>query len=108
MDSIVKYAATVLVTIVISGTGFWMMIGREYVTRTEAEAIAAAKVVGVESYFEQYRLRLEDRLAASAKQNEEIKIVINKNTEVINDFKVQMAIMTKTLSDIEKRLNEKD
>ena len=41
---IASQAATVLITIVISMTGFWMMIGREFVTREEVSKMTETRL----------------------------------------------------------------
>ena len=56
-------ATTVLVTIVLTMTGFWMMIGREFVTRSEARDMIAEKINHVDE------------------GNQDVKRVIQKNTD---------------------------
>ncbi len=96
-NEFIKYIATVLVTIVISMTGFWMMMGRNYVTRAETKVIAAEKMVIVEERLEMY-LGREDKLEA----------LINMNTKAINEFRVQTAILNQTLQHMQNQMEEKD
>ena len=92
-SQLTKYGATVLVTIVISMTGFWLMIGREYITRTEAEAIAADKTAIVAQ-------RLNDKIES----DKDVVRALENNTKAINDFQVQIATLAKTLEFMEKRI----
>ncbi len=89
-----KYGLTVLVTIVISMTGFWLMIGREYVTRTEAEMIANDKTAIVSQ-------RLNDKIES----DKDIVRALENNTRAINEFQVQIATLAKTLEFMEKRID---
>lgn len=109
MDALLNmatYAVTVLVTIVISMTGYWLMIGRKLVTRDEAENICNDKVFNLRTEVNQYKFRIDDKIVDLIKQTDELKIVIDRNTEVITEFRIQMAILTKTLDEIQKRLND--
>lgn len=83
------YGATVLITIIISMTGFWMMMGRDFVTRAEAKEIAIEQVVLVDQKLEIYR-----------QDTKETRSVINKNSEVINELRVEIAKLTQALHGI--------
>lgn len=89
-----KYGITVLITIIISMTGFWLMMGREYITRAEAEAIAADKTAIVSQ-------RLNDKMES----DKEIVRALENNTRAINDFQVQIATLAKTLEFMEKKID---
>lgn len=89
VKQIVMYGATVLITIIISMTGFWMMMGRDFVTRAEAKEIAIEQVVLVDQKLEIYR-----------QDTKETRSVINKNSEVINELRVEIAKLTQALHGI--------
>lgn len=90
--SLLSYAATVLITIVISMTSFWMMIGREFVTRNEAEVIVNQKIEAVDA-----------KIKIANENSEKVGVVIQKNTDAIRSLEVQIAILNKTLELLEKR-----
>lgn len=94
---LMKYAGTVLITIIISMTGFWMMIGREYATRTEVKASVSE---GISS--------LEDKLDIYLKQEEKLSRIIESNTIAINEFRVQIASLGKTLGYLEQEMKKID
>lgn len=96
INDIAKYAATVLLTIVISMTGFWMMIGREYVTRSEAEIISDDKIALLAQRF-------NDKIESDKK----IVSALDNNTQAINEFKIQIATLGKTLEYVEKQIEGK-
>lgn len=90
----------VLITIIISMTGFWMMIGREFVTRSEAETIVNQRV---QSDIKSLQLQM-DNFAANDNMSRQ---ALQKNTEAIQGLQVQMASLNTTL-EIMVRSYEKD
>lgn len=96
-NDIVKYAATVLVTIVISMTGFWMMMGRNYVTRTEANEIAVQRIGIIDTKLDLY-----------LQSSNEIKIIITQNTSAINEFRVQSAKLNQTLLFLQDQIRQEN
>lgn len=89
-----KYGMTVLITIIISMTGFWLMMGREYITRAEAEAIAADKTAIVAQ-------RLNDKIES----DKDVVRALENNTKAINEFQIQIATLAKTLEFMEKKID---
>jgi hypothetical protein len=87
--------ATVMITIIISMTSFWMMIGRNFTTRNEVNTMMENRVHIVEQQIEQ-----------SAASNIKVQGVIEKNTEAIQGLHVQIAILNKTLELLEKQRND--
>ena len=90
-SSMIGHAATVLITIVISMTGFWMMIGRDFVTRIEAKEIAVQQVTNVADKLEYYM-----------EESKETRKVISNNSDVINDLRVELAKLTSAIDSINK------
>ncbi len=78
-------------------TGFWMMMGRNYVTRAEVNVIAEEKMRSVDGKLNLY-LKREDKL----------EVIINQNTNAINEFKVQSAILNQTLQHMQKQMENRD
>lgn len=96
MKEILKYAATVLLTIVLSMTGFWLMIGRDFITRAEAAVIADDKVALISQ-------RLNDKIES----DKEIVRALENNTKAINEFKINIATLSKTLEFMDDKLKNK-
>ena len=83
-------AITVLLTIVISMTGFWMMIGREFTTRNEVLSLIRTQTQSLQGELDRHN-----------KQEEKLEKIIERNTDVIQELRIQMA----TLSAILERSN---
>lgn len=75
-------AATVMLTIVISMTGFWMMIGRELATRDEVYTIVNTKMIAIDA-----------KLNARVQQDQRLEKVLEKNTDAIQGLQVQIATL---------------
>lgn len=85
-------AITTLLTIVITMTGFWMMIGRDYVTREEAEVMVSKENRVILTLIEE-RSNNEARLEK----------VLEKNTEAIQALKIQITVLNNTLEHIDDK-----
>lgn len=92
--NMLKEAIVVLVTIVVSMTGFWMMIGRDFTTKSEVEAIVATKMLLVDQKLEIY-----------INEQKLTRAVIEKNTDAINELKLQFSVMSQIVKnhDIKNR-----
>jgi len=95
-QSLIKVAAnavTVLVTIVISMTGFWMMIGRDFVTRDESRVLISTQI---------------EKIDVDIKNHSEILRKINdtiqKNTDTIINLKLSLTSLS-SLAAMEKRMD---
>jgi len=95
-QSLIKIAAnavTVLVTIVISMTGFWMMIGRDFVTRDESRVLISTQI---------------EKIDVDIKNHSEILRKINdtiqKNTDTIINLKLSLTSLS-SLAAMEKRMD---
>ena len=86
---IIKYIAATLATIVITMVGFWLMIGKDYITRTEAREIAVKESV-----------ILATKLDIYIDEVKETKKVIEKNTEVLSSLKTELAVLSNALHEL--------
>jgi hypothetical protein len=95
-------AVLILVTIVISMTGFWVMIGRDLTTRSEVESMVNSRLsVEIKS--------LEFKMDTYNRQENISREVLQKNTDAIQGLQVQMATLNTTLEHIMKdNRNERD
>lgn len=85
-------AITTLLTIVITMVGFWMMIGREYVTREEANTMIQRENKVILQMIEE---RSED--------DKRLEKVLEKNTEAIQQLKIQITALNSTLEHIDRQ-----
>ena len=86
----VRQAVTVLTTIVISMTGFWLMIGREYTTRAEV-----SRMIDRESPYVQDRNMILEVLADNKDANNKLRQAIDNNTRVIVELRTVMEFLRK-------------
>lgn len=93
-----KYSSTVLVTIVVSMTGFWMMIGREYVTRSEMRE-------EINNTINARIAVIDQKLEHNIQGDERILEVLENNTQAVSELKIQVGMLNKTLEFLEKRLD---
>ena len=86
IPSILTQVITVLLTIVISMTGFWLMIGREFVTRSETSTMISNQLSLV-----------QERVSVYKEDYKELRRVIDRNSEALTDLKIQIGQLTNTL-----------
>jgi len=86
IPSILTQVITVLLTIVISMTGFWLMIGREFVTRSETSTMINNQL-----------LLVQERVSIYKEDSTELRRVIDRNSEALTDLKVQIGQLKNTL-----------
>ncbi len=90
------YIVTVLLTIVIGMTGFWLMMGRDYVTRTEVETMNTNT-----------KFYLQERLDIYMTNQDRLHQVISRNSEAMAALKVELIQLGETLKYIERELDKK-
>lgn len=86
------YITATLITVILTMVGFWLMEGREFVTRNEA----------LELIQTENKIILE-RMDARDRNEQRLENVLEKNTEAIQQLKVQIATLNSTLEFIESR-----
>ena len=87
-----------LAAIVVSMAGFWMMTGRDMISRDEAVMLVRQQTIAIETKLELYYEGLlvqENRLT---KQEEKLERVLEKNTEAINELRIQIATLSQALA----------
>jgi hypothetical protein len=93
----VKDVILFLAAIVVSMSGFWMMTGRDLITRDEARLLVQQQTIAMQTKLELYHEALlgqEDRIS---RQEEKLQTVLERNTEAINALKVQIATLSQSL-----------
>ena len=95
MSKLMGQAVTVLVTIVISMSGFWMMVGRDFTTRDEVNTIVNTKIIAIDN-------KLEER----AQRDVKLENVLEKNTEAIHGLQIQIATLNVMLETMRRDKDE--
>ncbi len=92
-SNLTSQAATVLVTIVISMTGFWMMIGREFVTREEAGKITETRLELIRENMENFE-----------QDSRDLQRSIDENNKSINNLRIELAKLESAMNSLSSLL----
>jgi len=93
----VKDAVFFLATIVVSMAGFWMLTGKDLISRGEAANLVDQKTISIGTKLELYHEALVDHEHKINKQKEKLERILEKNTEAINSLRVQIATLAHSL-----------
>jgi hypothetical protein len=81
--------------------GFWISVGKNIVTKNEVE-----QMIILHSPYTQDKQYIMERLNLNKEMQAQFAEALSRNTEVMNDLKVQIATLANTLKTIEYRINE--
>lgn len=101
-DTIIHFwenIATTSIGIIVTMMGFWVAIGKKMVTKAEV-----AELIKNESPYLQDRQFIMERLAINKETQAALTSMLQRNTEVMNELKVQIATLGKTLEALEDRI----
>ena len=91
--------ATTSIGIIITLITFWAALVRHVVTKSEIE-----NLIQTHSPYLQDRQFIMERLASNKESQNAFSMALQRNTEVMNELKVQIAMLAKTLEAIEYRI----
>jgi hypothetical protein len=91
--------ATTSIGIIITMLGFWFTIGKNMVTKSEV-----IEIIKNDSPYLQDRQFIMERLATNKETQAAFASALQRNTEVMNELKVQIATLGKTLEALEDRI----
>jgi len=91
--------ATVSIGVIVTLVGFWVGIGRKIVSREEI-----TEMINHNSPYNQDRQFIMERLSANKENHAVITNMLQRNTEVMNELKIQIATLGKTLEALEERI----
>jgi hypothetical protein len=94
--------ATASVSVVLTLVGFWVGIGRKIMTREEIHDLLENK-----SPYLQDKQFIMERLAVNKETQAALTNMLQRNTEVMNELKIQIATLGKTLEALEDRIEKK-
>jgi hypothetical protein len=101
-DTIVHFwesIATTSIGIIITMIGFWVAIGKNMATKAEV-----AEMIETKSPYLQDRQFIMERLAVNKETQAALTNMLQRNTEVMNELKIQIATLGKTLEALEERI----
>lgn len=91
--------ATVSIGIIVTLLGFWAGIGRKIVSREEI-----CQMIKSDSPYVQDRQFIMERLSSHKENHTMLTNMLQKNTEVMHELKIQIATLGKTLEALEERI----
>jgi hypothetical protein len=93
--------ATTCLGIIVTMIGFWVAIGKNMATKSEV-----ADMIETKSPYLQDRQFIMERLAINKETQAVLTNMLQRNTEVMNELKVQIAMLGKTLEALEDRIEK--
>lgn len=93
--------ATTSIGIIITLLGFWAGVIRNIVTRTEI-----IQIIEANSPYLQDKQFIMERLASNKENQAAFANALQRNTEVMNELKIQIATLGKTLEALEDRIEK--
>ena len=103
-DTIIHFwenLATTAVGIIVTMLGFWVTIGRNMATKSEV-----SHMIETQSPYLHDRQFIMERLATNKESQAAFSTALQRNTEVMNELKIQIAMLGKTLEALEHRIEK--
>jgi hypothetical protein len=91
--------ATTAIGIIVTMVGFWVAIGRNMATKSEV-----SHMIETQSPYIHDRQFIMERLASNKEAQAAFATALQRNTEVMTELKVQIAMLGKTLEALEDRI----
>lgn len=91
--------STTCIGIIVALISFWIGIGRKIVAREEI-----FDMIKNDSPYIQDRQFIMERLASNKETQAALTNMLQRNTEVMNELKIQIATLGKTLEALEERI----
>jgi hypothetical protein len=91
--------ATTALGIIVTLMGFWVAIGRNMATKSDV-----LRMIETQSPYSQDRQFIMERLAANKESQTAFANALQRNTEVMNELKIQLVTLGKTLEALEERI----
>jgi len=94
--------ASAAIGIIITMSGFWVMFGRNMTTKADVLAM-----IETQSPYVHDRQFIMERLNTNKETQAAFAAALQRNTEVMNELKIQIMILGKTLEALEDRIEHK-
>jgi len=91
--------STTCIGIIVALISFWVGIGRKIVSKEEI-----SEMIKSDSPYMQDRQFIMERLAINKETQAALTQMLQRNTEVMNELKIQIATLGKTLEALEERI----
>lgn len=91
--------ATASIGIIVTMMGFWVAIGRNMATKSDV-----LHMIETQSPYIQDRQFIMERLATNKETQAAFATALQRNTEVMNELKIQLVTLGKTLEALEERI----
>lgn len=91
--------ATASIGIIVTMMGFWVAIGRNMATKAEV-----AHMIETQSPYVHDRQFIMERLAANKESQAQLSSALQRNSDVMNELKIQLVTLGKTLEALEDRI----
>jgi hypothetical protein len=91
--------ATTALGIIMTLMGFWVAVGRNMATKSDV-----LNMIETQSPYSQDRQFIMERLAANKEIQTAFANALQRNTEVMNELKIQLVTLGKTLETLEERI----
>lgn len=95
---------TSMLSIIIALIGFWTTFVKNLVSRKDVEEMI--NKCSQSSQYSQDRQFIMERLNSHKEDTNILFRALEKNTEVMNELRIQMATLTNTLESLEKRIED--
>lgn len=93
--------ATTSIGIIVTMVGFWVAIGRNMATKAEV-----ADMIETKSPYLVDRQFIMERLAINKETQAALTSMLQRNTEVMTELKIQIAMLGQTLKALEDRIEK--
>ncbi|NBQ16762.1 hypothetical protein EBU24_00400 [bacterium] len=94
--------ATTSIGIIVTMVGFWVAIGRNMATKSEVLVM-----IETQSPYLHDKQFIMERLASNKESQAAFALALQRNTEVMTELKIQIAMLGKTLEALEDRIEHK-
>jgi hypothetical protein len=94
-----KNISTTSIGIIVTMLGFWLTIGRKMATTAEV-----CELIDTRSPYLQDKQFIMERLSSNKEIQSAFATALQRNTEVMNELKIQIATLGKTLEALEDRI----
>lgn len=103
-DTIIHFwenIATTSMGIIVTMLGFWVTIGRNMATKSEV-----SHMIETQSPYLHDRQFIMERLASNKENQAAFSMALQRNSDVMNELKIQIATLGKTLEALENRIEK--
>ena len=106
ISAFLRYAGTLAAAIIISMVSFWLSYGKDLITRAEATQMLAEGNRVIERDISDVVNRIDRIDSRSSKLEDQLRDVLENNTEAIVDLKVQVSSLAKTIENLSNKINQ--